>query len=191
MGDKWIEEQFAPVLTKDELHALWPDLELNPVLSEGTDLGLVFNFITGEASMTDNQGRPGPLSQRYEPATLPQVDELIIMSKNSPWCTVVSNPHGVTVDDVFQSLYECYVEIMTEDEMAGLSPRNQDQMMRTRGLNMQTEYASGVTFRHGEHPRYDHLRNFVFFHHLLKDNSYVQQRLHYTAPNIFVMRLLS
>jgi hypothetical protein len=35
-----------------------------------------------------------------EPATLPRVQQLIIISDQSPWCTIVTNERGVTMSDV-------------------------------------------------------------------------------------------
>ena len=49
-----------------------------------------------------------PLTQANEPATLPRVQELVIITDHSPWCTIVKNPEGVTLGDVFGTLWrEC------------------------------------------------------------------------------------
>lgn len=43
-----------------------------------------------------------------EPATLPRVEQLIIITEISPWCTVVKNERGVTLGDICTAVYkEC------------------------------------------------------------------------------------
>lgn len=43
-----------------------------------------------------------------EPATLPRVQELIVITDLSPWCTIVRNANGVTMHDVCSVIWkEC------------------------------------------------------------------------------------
>ena len=43
-----------------------------------------------------------------EAATLPRITELYIITKSSPWCTIVRNAEGVTLVDVCKALWkEC------------------------------------------------------------------------------------
>lgn len=44
-----------------------------------------------------------------EPATLPRVKQLIIISRFSPWCTIVKNEDGVTIGNVCSTIYKQYV----------------------------------------------------------------------------------
>lgn len=41
-----------------------------------------------------------------EPATPPRVEQLDVITKMSPWCTVVKNKLGVSLKDVFIALYK-------------------------------------------------------------------------------------
>ena len=39
---------------------------------------------------------------------MPRVEELIIITECSPWCTIIKNPQGVTLGDVVTMLFkEC------------------------------------------------------------------------------------
>ncbi len=40
---------------------------------------------------------------------MPRVEELIIITEHSPWCTTVKNPQGVTLGDICGTLYKEYV----------------------------------------------------------------------------------
>ena len=51
-----------------------------------------------------------PFTAKEEPATMPRVEELIIITEYSPWCTIVKNPQGVTLGDICTTLFkECVV----------------------------------------------------------------------------------
>lgn len=43
-----------------------------------------------------------------EPATLPRISQLIVISRLSPWCTIITRESGVTVADVCSSIYKEY-----------------------------------------------------------------------------------
>ena len=53
-----------------------------------------------------------PFTAKDEPATMPRVEELIIITEYSPWCTIVRNPQGVTLGDVTVTLFKECVELM-------------------------------------------------------------------------------
>lgn len=40
---------------------------------------------------------------------MPRVEEIIIITEHSPWCTTVKNPQGVTLGDICGTLYKEYV----------------------------------------------------------------------------------
>ena len=44
-------------------------------------------------------------TQKDEPATMPRVQQLIILSEFTPWCTLVNNPNGVTLGDVITRVF--------------------------------------------------------------------------------------
>lgn len=49
-----------------------------------------------------------PFTSKDEPATLPRVSELIIITEYTPWCTIVRNPAGVTMNDICTTIWkEC------------------------------------------------------------------------------------
>ena len=49
-----------------------------------------------------------PFTSKDEPATLPRVSEIIIISEYTPWCTIVKNPAGVTMNDICTNIWkEC------------------------------------------------------------------------------------
>jgi hypothetical protein len=92
-----------------------------------------------------------------EPATLPRVSQLIIITEISPWCTIVKNERGVTMNDVCTAVWkECvysltlsvfmlmsgtksYTEnFVTDPEFAALPPRLQEQVKRMAAHNNQS-----------------------------------------------------
>ena len=44
-----------------------------------------------------------------EPATLPRVARLVVISRLSPWCTIITRETGVTIADVCSTIYKEYV----------------------------------------------------------------------------------
>ena len=47
-----------------------------------------------------------PFTAKDEPATLPRVAELILITELSPWCTIVRNASGVTMNDVCSTVWK-------------------------------------------------------------------------------------
>jgi len=64
---------------------------------------LKLHIATGFVSGKD--GQPQEVHTKDEPATLPRVNQLILISQLSPWCTIVEREGGVTVGDVFLTIY--------------------------------------------------------------------------------------
>lgn len=54
----------------------------------------------------DARDRDLAFTAKEEPATLPRVEQLIIITQLSPWCTIIKNPNGVTMNDVCTKLWE-------------------------------------------------------------------------------------
>ncbi|PPQ79657.1 hypothetical protein CVT26_015783, partial [Gymnopilus dilepis] len=193
---------YGPVLSQTDLYLLNTTLELNPILEGRMDnQHLQFHLVTGFT--TSGRGGPGDNSiyGKDEPATLPRVNQLIIISRFSPWCTIVKRDTGVTIGDVCSTIYKEYTEHeVTEAEFTSLNPRLQDQMKRTAANNMaQTNpgaaaaawgsYYTPATQMPDRIRRIDWLRDRVYFEGLSRDDKYAQNRLGFKAPNIFVMEL--
>ena len=87
------------------------ELDLNPILeSKDGDFHLLFNIATGQTGGMNPDDRNSNIQfiQAGEAATVPRVSELIIITKNSPWCTIVTNKNGVSMQDVSTKLWkEC------------------------------------------------------------------------------------
>ncbi|KAL7282914.1 hypothetical protein ACG7TL_002331 [Trametes sanguinea] len=117
---------YGPVLSQTDLYLLGAELELNPILkNESGSFQLIFNI------STESRDRDIPFTQKDEPATLPRVEELIIITDCSPWCTIVKNPQGVTLGDIVTTLFKEYSEKMvTDKEFESLPPRQQEQLRR-------------------------------------------------------------
>jgi hypothetical protein len=97
------------VLAQTDLYLLGSEVSLNPILTvTHPNFHLVFNLQTGQTGgySLDNRDRDLPFSQKDEPATLPRVQQLIIISDLSPWCTIVKNEKGVTLGDVCQQIWK-------------------------------------------------------------------------------------
>jgi len=188
----------GPVLSQTDLYLLNTDLQLNPIISHNsdTDFHLVFNLATGQTGGFNNEARDRdlPFVQKDEPATLPRVSELILITDLSPWCTIVKNERGVTMSDMCTALWKEYTEnFVTDSEFAALPPRLQEQVKRSAAHNAQASW--GGMYYTPQPPnrfkRIDWLREKVYFDGLLKRDKYSVDRLGYRAPNIFVVQLLS
>lgn len=66
-------------------------------------------FSTGSTGgFNDSADRDLPFTAVHEPATLPRVQEIVIISEHSPWCTIVKNEDGVTLGDICNQMWkEC------------------------------------------------------------------------------------
>ncbi|OBZ75545.1 hypothetical protein A0H81_04862 [Grifola frondosa] len=135
VGSKWAAgNSYGPVLSQTDLYLLGTELELNPILSSSNDaFQLIFNIATGQTVgfNHESRGTDVPFTAKDEPATLPRVEELIIITEQSPWCTIVKNPSGVTLNDVCGTLWREYTDKMvTDKEFDALPPRLQEQVRR-------------------------------------------------------------
>lgn len=174
--------------------------------------GLI-GFTTG-----NNRGPNGEpvIPGKDEPATLPRVKQLIIISRYSPWCTIVKNDEGVTIGNVCSTIYKQYVSVLsfdcfffksmlysysdnhiTEPEFNILNARMQEQIKRTAAANLQHLQPQQAGW--GYYPvatpdrlrRVDWLRERVYFEGLVKDDSYAGSRLGFKAPDVFIMELVT
>lgn len=69
----------------------------------------------------DSRDRDLPFSAKDEAATLPRVSELVVITRHSPWCTIVKNKHGVTLADVCGALFKECVLPFVPRQMSSLT----------------------------------------------------------------------
>ncbi|KAH9930830.1 uncharacterized protein B0H18DRAFT_116202 [Fomitopsis serialis] len=198
---KWAPgNSFGPVLTQTDLYLLENvSLELHPILAgEQGSFQLSFNLSTGQTGgfNFESRDRDLPFTAKDEPATLPRIDTLIIITEISPWCTVVKNPAGVTLNDVCTTLWREYSDTMvTDDELSKLHVRNQDAIKRYAAAGGAgntggwSAYYSAQPTAPQRLRRADWLREFVYFKDMSRKDHYAKQRLGYAASNIFVLSL--
>jgi hypothetical protein len=190
---------YGPVLSSVDLYLLQSasgikTLELHPILTHSLpSFHLVFNLSTGQTGGYSEADRDKDLAftHKDEPATLPRVQELFIITRISPWVTTVRNERGVTIGDVCQSMWQQYSESqITEAEFGALPPRWQEQVKRA-AANTQSHW--GLYYNSpSQTPKFrrtDWLRDKVFFDGLELDAEYTEKRLGFKAPNVFVMDL--
>jgi hypothetical protein len=140
------------------------------------------------------------------------VQELILITENSPWCTIVKNEvhrapsysplfcshdpaqRGVTLGDICTTVWKEYTEnFVTDGEFAALPPRLQEHIKRSAahaqqgGWNMYYSPAPATN----RYRRVDWLRERVYFEGLVKQDQYIVSRLGFKAPNILCMQLTS
>ncbi|KAG6902670.1 hypothetical protein C0995_013362 [Termitomyces sp. Mi166 len=203
---------YGPVLTQTDLYLLRCELELNPILlNKHANFHLVFSLVTGHRiSCVANVGQTSgfnqeardrdlPFTQKDEPATMPRVKQLILITEHSPWCTIVTNENGVTLGDICIQVYKEYTNTITGPEFTSIPARVQEQIKRISAHNLMTTQGGWQGNYFPATPiapvstdqlkRYDWLRERVFFEGIRKDDSYAVSRLGYNAPNIFVMDL--
>ncbi|KAI4524908.1 hypothetical protein EV122DRAFT_206677 [Schizophyllum commune] len=195
---------YGPVLSQTELYLLRPELELHPILT-GSDgsFHLVMNMQTGLMGgfNAGSAASDSEFVKKDEPATLPRVQQLYIISDLAPWCTTVHNDAGVTLENICRALFQQYTqEQVTEAEIQALPPRVHDHIQRTAAHRVANQ-AYAPTAPWGAYTptspapnrfqRVDWLRDRMFLEGLRKDPDYVRGRLGFDAPNIFIMILTS
>jgi len=186
---------YGPVLSQTDLYLLNVELQINPILTDSSpSFSLVCDFATGKTFgfNPEQRDRDLPFSAKNEPATLPRVAELMIITNSSPWCTIVKNPQGVTLDDVCSTIFKDYTEnFVTDAEFSTLAPRLQEQVRRyasnSQGPGWNGYYTPAQV--PSRYRRVDWLREKVFFHMLQRNDNYAVDRLGFSAPNIFEMTL--
>ncbi|ETW85172.1 hypothetical protein HETIRDRAFT_438198 [Heterobasidion irregulare TC 32-1] len=194
--DKWAAgPAYGPVLSQTDLYILCKEIQLHPILTrQHPSFTLIFNLLDGQpGGYNPNDAEHNlPLTQANEPATLPRVQELVIITDHSPWCTIVKNPEGVTLGDVFGTLWREYTDNpVTEAELGSCPQRIQDVIKRAA----QTNQGSGTPWTGFYTPaasrvrRVDWLRDKVSFESMVKDDNYIHGRLGFSAPNIFLLRM--
>ncbi|KAJ8584041.1 hypothetical protein M405DRAFT_482982 [Rhizopogon salebrosus TDB-379] len=205
MGDSVVNKWsagigYGPVLSQTDLYLLNTELQLHPIMAGGGASGfhLMFNLVTGSTGgfNPNDRDQDVPFLQKDEPATLPRVQDLIIICESSPWCTIVHNDRGVTMGDVCSTIWKEYTEnYVTEGEFVCLPARLQEQVKRAATHNA----SSGATWNMyyntpappNRYKRVDWLRDKYYFDGLSKKDNYSVQRLGFRAPNIFVLSLTS
>ncbi|KAG6332775.1 hypothetical protein ID866_6310 [Astraeus odoratus] len=187
-------------LTDVHLYLLGTDLQLNPILQGANpSFHLLFNLVSGSTSGFNPEARDRDLSftsEKDQPATLPRVTDLIIITELSPWCTIVHNDRGVTLSDVCTTIWKDYTDnYITEQEFNSLPPRLQEQVKRVAANNQQPGNNWAMYYNTPAPPnrykRVDWLRDKIYFDWLVKKDTYSISRLGFKAPNIFVMNLCS
>ncbi|KAG6861075.1 hypothetical protein C0995_004173 [Termitomyces sp. Mi166 len=189
----------GPPLSQAELYDLRCELKINPFLGMMKDFSLVpgqTNGFTGEAHTLPFGSR------RHEPATFPCVTQLIVITKEAPWCTVVKNESGVTVGDVVVKIYsECALalnilipfQMSYDDNWNSYSTPMGDWELMTLPRRVQEHIHLCSAMRTGlprsQLKRYDWLQHHTMFNGLRKDRDFAQERLGYDASNVFIMDL--
>ncbi|KAL0581215.1 hypothetical protein V5O48_000803 [Marasmius crinis-equi] len=203
IGNKWRPgAHYGPVLSQTDLYLLKAELELNPILTNSAPgFHLIFNIATGQTggfnpgAATD---RDLQFTAKDEFATIPRVNQLILITRLSPWCTIVKNENGVTLGDICAVVWRDYSEQnITDAEFSGLPPRMQEAVKRAATNRQQAAAGNGwYSYTPAAQPpsrfkRFDWLRDKVYLEKLTKADDYAVQRLGFKAPNIFVMDFIS
>jgi len=199
-GTKWAPgTSYGPVLSQTDLYLLAPKLELHPILTHSLkSFHLVFNLANGQTGgfNADNRDRDLPFDAKDEAATLPRITELYIITRFSPWCTIVKNARGVSMSDVCLALWKEYSELLlTEAEFTSIPPTHQERVRRAAS-NREVGSTGWTGQYYGQAPvpaarcrRIDWLRDRVFFDGMERDDEFARSRLGFAAPNVFVLSL--
>ncbi|KAI0291413.1 hypothetical protein BC826DRAFT_1022782 [Russula brevipes] len=163
--DRWATgPSYGPVISQTDLYLLKPNLQINPILTKAHSFILIFNLLT--------------------------------VTERSPWCTTIRNDFGVTLGDICGQMHKDYAEnVITEAELAASQPRIQERIKQVAARNAaslggpqwNTFYSSPAPLNRLK--RVDWLCEAHFFDQMHRDERYAEQRLGFTAPNIFVMKL--
>jgi hypothetical protein len=119
----------GPVISQTDLYLLKPNLQIHPILTKSHNFILIFNLLTGASLVLANQisktsrllftregytggfneqqtDRDHPFEQANQPATLPRVSVMHIVTERSPWCTTIRNESGVTLGDICGQMHK-------------------------------------------------------------------------------------
>jgi len=138
----WLLKPGVRVLTPVDVHLLprETELKLQPLLTNGDPtIRTKFDIMVGKIAVFNvhNADEELPFERKDELATRPPVAELVLVTPRTPWTTIIKNKIGVTLLDIFAELWKDYSRIeITEDEIASLSPRLQEQVRRAASSRM-------------------------------------------------------
>jgi len=200
--DRWATGgAYGPVISQTDLYLLKPNLQIHPILTKSHNFILIFNLLTGYTGGFNEQqtDRDHPFEQANQPATLPRVSVMHIVTERSPWCTTIRNESGVTLGDICGQMHKDYVEnVIAEGELAATQPRIQERIKQVAARNATNlsgpQWNAFYSSPAAPTPlnrlkRVDWLCEAHFFDLLHRDDRYAEQRLGFAAPNIFVMKL--
>ncbi|KAI0046933.1 hypothetical protein FA95DRAFT_1559605 [Auriscalpium vulgare] len=201
--DRWANgSSYGPVLSQTDLYLLKPTLQIHPILTKQHPFILIFNILTGYTGGFNEQqtDHDHPFTQVHEPATLPRVQELYVVTERSPWCVHVRNDAGVTLGDICSQMHKDYTEnIITDAELAATQPRMQERIKQVAQRNAASAgapgpqwggfYGNGTLPPLGRLKRVDWLCEAHYFDLVTRDDRYSEARLGFSAPNIFIMKL--
>jgi hypothetical protein len=200
--DRWATgSSYGPVLTQTDLYLLKPNLQIHPILTKSHNFILIFNLLTGYTGGFNEQqtDRDHPFEAVNQPATLPRVSVLHIITERSPWCTTVRNESGITLGDICGQMHKDYVEnVITEAELSATQPRIQERIKQVAarnaaglggGAQWNGFYSSPAPTPLNRLKRVDWLCEAHFFDQMIRDERYAEQRLGFNAPNILVMKM--
>ncbi|KAF8913409.1 hypothetical protein CPB85DRAFT_1299718 [Mucidula mucida] len=197
---KWSPgNSYGPVLSQTDLYLLNPTLDIHPILQgKHVKFTLLFNLSNGHTAGFNPEARDRDVvfAQKDEPATLPRVQVLYILTEISPWCTTVKNDKGVTMRNICDALWKDYSEHnVTDAEFEMLPARLKEQVRRTGQARANPQWqgmytpgsapAAGAT----AFKRYDWLRDRCFFESMRRDDHYAEARLGFKAANVFILTL--
>jgi len=189
IGNRWASgPHYGPVLSPIELYLLDINLEIHPILQRQADeFEMLFNIMSGQTGGTNGNREDLPFVAKDEPAVLPRMTEIILLTKASPWITTIRNEKGVTLADLCSQLWKDYSEhAVTDTEFASLPPRLQDLVRRQAGMNQHALAGVMSNTRARNVVRSDWFRERQWFETMHHDDRYVKDRLGYSAPHIFV-----
>ncbi|KAH9977041.1 hypothetical protein BGW80DRAFT_1435832 [Lactifluus volemus] len=195
--DRWATgAAYGPVLSQSDLYLLKPNLQIHPILTKSHSFILIFNILDGYTGGFNEQqtDRDHPFEAANQPATLPRVSTIHVITERSPWCTTVRNESGVTLG-IFAANY--IENVVTEPELAATQPRIQERIKQVAARNAAHVggpqwngfYSSPAPTPLNRLKRVDWLCEAHFFDQLIRDDRYAEQRLGFAAPNVFVMKL--
>jgi len=190
--NKWAAgANYGPVVSQTDLYLLKPKMLLNPILTREAAFSIVFDIASGSVTGFNDQSaeRDYPFTQGTEPATLPRLQEVHIISPESPWCTTVRNDNGVTLQDIFTQLWKDYTDHLITDAEINACPARVQEVIKRYSMNSSQSAYAIYSPSPGRLRRIDWLRDRHMFESMSINDAYVESRLGFSAPNVFCMRV--
>ncbi|GJJ11793.1 hypothetical protein Clacol_006031 [Clathrus columnatus] len=189
--DRWTPgPSYGPVLSPFQLSLLGIPLEVNPLLKPSTEQSLVhleYNvlFPTNFAHRSDDPPGISWSRGRNEPATLPRVSEMRLISKKYPWVIDIqaSKPdEGVTCIEVVQAIHRDAGLNVKAKVYNALPNRSKALVSKQYNHNRSTSrHAPGGAFDSGL-KRGDFMLEFIMFNGLVDDQPLVAERFKVAGP---------
>ncbi|WWD17496.1 hypothetical protein CI109_101937 [Kwoniella shandongensis] len=125
------------------------------------------------------------IKERFQPATSPKVEELILLHDTTGWCIRVANRLGVNITDVLTGIFDFFASPLYVDELGEMHPR----AVRVMEQQYFEKRAQGFHDIFEGYRKSDALLGMTYFNGIRYNDDLVMRKLNYVATNVLVLSL--